>query len=255
MDAKDIFEVFVTPMRKRFALPQGVADHGFLAELAESLEGYSAHQLEAASRWFRDNRTRQTFPTIAECRQVCERFAPAAAQAAPTARTWKPAEEERSEAIAKVQRRHRAVQLCRGSELAHQASAESWLVGLLEFCEDNGRLPDDREWRSVRAGTHAVDANLHRDPKPFGYPGLCRLRAEMHARAAREVFAGGGRDQSERSTGWHWYEPHRSEPFQGTPQDKLQMLRGEPVPKLSDAARASLGLGAFDRDPVPEAAE
>jgi hypothetical protein len=36
---------------------------------------------------------------------------------------------------------------------------------------------------------------------------------------------------------------------------RLEELQGQPLPPLSEAAKASLGLGAYDRAPIPEAAE
>lgn len=36
---------------------------------------------------------------------------------------------------------------------------------------------------------------------------------------------------------------------------RLEELQGQPLPKLSARALETLGLGAFDRDPIPEAAE
>jgi hypothetical protein len=182
----NVIEKFVAPLRVSFVVPQGFDPVAFGVDMEEALDGFSDHQLTEAVRWIKHNRTHRTFPTIAECRQACERFS-----AAPSARRsseFQSDEEKRSEAIRQRIRERDAILLCQASPLSHQANREGWLVTLLEFVEDRGTMPNEFEVRRLKAKSAAVDANLHREPRPQFYEVLCKLRAEMKDRAAKRLW-------------------------------------------------------------------
>lgn len=177
-------------MQRQFVVPQGLDEPEFIADLSDALSGYTDHQLAEAARHFRDTRTVRTMPTIAECRQACERFAaaPVAPSARQARRAWPTDEERRSEAIARRQREDEATRLVRMSDVADTAHQEDWLCRLLEFVEDTGRLPHWREARDLRAQAQQVDDNLRREPRPAIYRSLCELRQSMKERAVKRVY-------------------------------------------------------------------
>lgn len=176
----NVTEHFFSKLRASFVVPQNFETAAFIAELDDALGGYSDHQLSEAARWIKYNRTHRTFPTIAECRQACERFS-----AVPSPRMsaeFKSDEEKRSDAIRQRIRERDAILLCRDAPLAEQAHREGWLQTLLEFVEDRGTLPNELEARRLKAKSAAVDANLHSlkpkfMPDAVGYE-LERLKEE-----------------------------------------------------------------------------
>lgn len=188
MTTETAFEHFVTPMRRRFVVPQGLPQDDYLADVAESLEAFSDHQLASAATWFRDHREHRTFPTSAECRRACGRFVET-----PVSRPvglgfrYVSDEERRSEAIIARQQWLDAVRMCR-CDIGHRADSEGWLTSLVEFCRDRGRLPDAREEIGLERRARQIDDNLHREPRPIMYGALCRLRRSMVEKAHRDVF-------------------------------------------------------------------
>lgn len=181
----NVIESFFLPLRGSFLVPQGCDPAAFGHDLAEMLDGYTEHQLSQAVRYIKETREMRTFPTIAECRKACERFAPTAgAQRA----AYQTDEEKRSEAIRRRLREKDAAALCRSLPIALEAQREGWLQTLLEFAEDHLRAPSEYDVRRLRATSAAVDENLHREPRPATYEALCALRAAMKARAAERVW-------------------------------------------------------------------
>lgn len=182
-------EFFLLPMRKRFVIPQALDEAEALNDLTEALSGYTTYQLSNAAKWFRDNRTQRGFPTIAECRTACERFS--AAPPMPSGPKFPSSAERRSDDIRRELRAKDGAALCRTWPVARQAHSEGWLTTLLEFAEDNLREPTEFELRRLKAKAAAVDANLHREPRPHKYEmyaSLCRLRQAMKDKAAERVW-------------------------------------------------------------------
>jgi hypothetical protein len=253
MNFREISDAFINPMRRQFVVPQGLPEDGFLLDLAESLEAYSAHQLAEAAKWFRENRTTRTFPTAAECRQTCGRFAASPAVLSSRKSSYVSDEEKRSEAIARRQRYDEAIRICQQSSLSWQARQEGWLNALLEFASDNSRMPNSREASEIKAKSEQVDDNLHRSPRPIMYTKLVELRREMKARAARHIF---GEDDLERTLSV-LFEPGRdgeessgrlspsvfaSEQQIERHESRLEILKSQPLPMLSDEAKRAAKL-------------
>ena len=189
----NVIENFFVPLRRSFLVPTGCEPSEFASDLQEYLGGYSDHQLAEAVSYLKRNRTQRTFPTIAECRQACERFAVAPSIRPAGVRKWKSPEEERSDAIRQKQREQDGAALCRTWPVARQAHREGWLTTLLEFAEDNLREPTEFEFQRLMAKAEKTDANLHREPKPQNYTALCNLRAAMKQRAAERIW---GREET-----------------------------------------------------------
>jgi hypothetical protein len=166
----NVIENFFLPLRASFTVPQSSDPAGFSADLQEYLAGYTDYQLVQAVSYLKRNRTQRTFPTIAECRQACERFS--AAPKPQGAGKFSP-DMERSGAIRQEQRDRDGAALCRTWPFARAAHREGWLTTLLEFAEDELREPTEFELRRLKAKAEATDTNL---------------RAAMKARAAERVW-------------------------------------------------------------------
>lgn len=198
MSAQEAYLHFVEPMRRRFVVPQGLPADGFLADVAETLAGYSENQLVNAAKWFRETRETRTFPTEAECRKACERYSETSSQAAESRFTWKSQDEIRAEERIEHQRRRDAARLCR-CEMGERADREGWLNALIEFVVENARLPKGREINDVigiaRRNEDSLAA-LMPDPARWCpldkqadlYVAAKNLRQLMHERAHRDVF-------------------------------------------------------------------
>lgn len=200
-----VIENFLNPLQSQFLVPSALDPDLFAADLSDALSGYSDYQLIEAARWLKHNRAHRTFPTIAECRQACERFT-SAAQA--VVRSVQTDEQKRSEAIQQRLREQDAVRLCRDAPLAEQAHREGWLQTLLEFVEDRTVLPNEFEARRLKAKSAAVDANLH-SLKPKFVPDAVGLELErLKDEAARyKVLCNCRRAMKERAATRLWGEP------------------------------------------------
>lgn len=181
----NVIENFFLPLRASFTVPQTSDPAGFSADLQEYLSGYTDYQLGQAVSYIKRNRTQRTFPTIAECRQACERFS---ASPGPQRAKHPSSDMAHSDAIRQEHREKDGAALCRTWPVARQAHEEGWLTTLLEFAEDNLREPTELELLRLKAKAAATDANLHRKPRPDNYAALCNLRAAMKARAAERVW-------------------------------------------------------------------
>lgn len=181
----NVIENFFLPLRASFTVPQSADPAGFSADLQEYLAGYTDYQLGEAVKHIKKTRAARTFPTIAECRQACERFS--AAPKPPRGGTHS-SDMTRSDAIRQEQREKDGAALCRTWPVARQAHREGWLTTLLEFAEDNLREPTPFEMPRLKAKAERTDANLHREPHPDNYVALCNLRAAMKARAAERIW-------------------------------------------------------------------
>lgn len=180
-----VIENFFRPLRASFTVPQTSDPAGFSADLEEYLGGYTDYQLGEAVKHVKKTRMARTFPTIAECRQACERFS---ASPKPPRVSTQSSDITRSDAFRREQRERDGAALCRTWPIARQAHREGWLTTLLEFAENELREPTELELRRLKAKAEATDANLHREPKPVIYEALCNLRAAMKARAARRIW-------------------------------------------------------------------
>lgn len=187
MTIQNAFDHFVAPMRRRFSVPAGMDQDGFLGDLAESLSAYTVHQLQQAAEHFRDNRTVRVFPTIAECRQAAERFTAAPTAAASiSSRQWMGAEEERTAAMSQGHARVEAFRLCR-CELGLRADREGWLNAMIDFCEVKRRLPNREEIVGLRRlAQRNEDAVEKHGGQLRGI--LMGFRRSMHERARADVF-------------------------------------------------------------------
>jgi hypothetical protein len=127
----------------------------------------------------------RSFPTLKTCqRALREAEARLLAPVGTDARPW---DRNKAKDDADWQARLAAIRLCR-CDLGRQADREGWLTTLLEFCQDEGRLPEAREVEALKRRNREVDDNLHRNPKPFMYASLCALRKAMLERAHKDVF-------------------------------------------------------------------
>jgi hypothetical protein len=131
----------------------------------------------------------KSFPTLKTCQRALREAE--ARLLAPTNTSVRPWERQKAKDDAEWQARLAAIRLCR-CDLGRQADREGWLTTLLEFCQDEGRLPEAREIEALKRRNREVDDNLHRRPLPINYASLCNLRKAMLERAHKDVFAFGG---------------------------------------------------------------
>lgn len=183
-------EAFVTPMRRRFTIPAGMDQKGFLDDLADALARFTPSQLDAAATWFRDNREVRAFPTIAECKATCARM-PSEDHIRIARKAYDREANRKADEAVEFRRRIEAYKLCR-SAMGREADHNGWLVALIEFCEDNQRLPAGYEIDEVKAKSQrSVDA-LERLQGPGLSPAIyatcANWRQAMLDRAHTEVF-------------------------------------------------------------------
>jgi hypothetical protein len=82
----------------------------------------------------------------------------------------------------------RACALLKPTELARRADREGWLVALLEWVTEEGRLPEPREEHAPRKKAQRSEDSLAKCRDLPQFAGFCDLRKAMLDRAHREVF-------------------------------------------------------------------
>lgn len=189
--AQEIEEHFATPLRGVLGDPRGdgVDPAAFYDALSEDLAPFTVHQLGTAVKAIRRApRKRMGFPTIEECLGACRSIVPDPAAPSVKARTFKTREEREAEELSARQRRRAAAGLCR-CELGAEADREGWLIALIDFAEDYGRLPETaRELADVKALARRSEDGLADCRQSPLYLSFCRLRKAMLEKASREVF-------------------------------------------------------------------
>jgi hypothetical protein len=105
-------ELFVAPMRRRFTVPAGMDQKGFLDDLADALSSFTPSQLEAAADWFRDKYEPRSFPTIAVCKAACARM-PREADIAIARKAYDRESNRKADEAVEFRRRIAAYKLCR----------------------------------------------------------------------------------------------------------------------------------------------
>ena len=170
----EVLTEFVEPVSRRFNPPKG--GQPFLDDLAMSLTRFTKYQLQRGLAYLTDKRTSGYFPTIAECVKACEGFPPEPAKAAALSGKFAPVVDDSFNA------KRKALELVRGNPaMAALARKENWLNALLDFAEEKGRLPSEREVSMVIVLARRADAAANT-------PQLLEWRKAMHQRAADRVF-------------------------------------------------------------------
>jgi hypothetical protein len=191
MSYETAMEAFAVPMRRRFTIPAGMDQKGFLDDVADALSGFTVSQLEAAATWFRDKYEPRTFPTIAVCKSACARM-PREADIAIAQKAYARESNRKADEAVEFRRRIEAYKLCRCA-MGREADHNGWLPALIEFCEDNQRLPAGHEIDDVKAkAQRSADAleSLLKGMKEGGslYAACAQFRRNMLDRARTEVF-------------------------------------------------------------------
>ena len=182
MNSQEAFRAFVNPLSRRFTVPSGLNAEGFLLDVAESMTGYTEHQLSAAAGEITRTRTQRVFPTIAECRAAAERVS-----ASPPVARQMTAHETEPESIER--RRWGVRELVRRSGMAEQADREGWLIVLLDQAAIRGRLPSPYELDEARYAARDAEELSARGLGPM-FESLRQLRSVMHDKAHKIVFGG-----------------------------------------------------------------
>ena len=157
---------------------------GFTRKLQGYLEGLSPDAQEQAATNLIRSRKAKGWPSLSECEAALK--AATVSVTRPSAdRKWKSEEERRADASSEKAARIQAFRLCR-CKLGRQAHDQRWLNALIDFCQDHGRLPHDREIQALQ------DLARRNDEAAEGagriYPPLIAMREAMHERAYRDVF-------------------------------------------------------------------
>jgi hypothetical protein len=190
MSFQAVTDNFVIPMRNRFTIPSGLDQGGFLADLTDALANFTPAQLDGAATWFRDNREVRAFPTIAECKSTCARM-PREADIAIARKAYDRESNRKADEAVEFRRRIAAYKLCRCA-MGREADHNGWLVALIEFCEENQRLPAGYEIDEIKAkaqrSADALDALQGPGMSPAIYAACSQFRRNMLDRAHTEVF-------------------------------------------------------------------
>ena len=199
MSETEAYTHFVEPMRRRFTVPSGIDPDLFSADLAEALANYTIYQLQCAANHFRDHRTQRSFPTIAECRQSCERFTEVPKAQATVTGAFEPDAIKKSLEHTALLNRIEAFKLCR-CQLGRVANEEGWLGRLIDFASDHQRLPNEREVSTIKAAQREADRSLERLRPPVEgshwslaeqaalYEKMAGFREAFKAKAYNDVF-------------------------------------------------------------------
>lgn len=181
------------PLLGRLAIVYGPPDShdpaAYLAEVAKMLVKYSTEQLEAAGDLILKTHRTRTYPTPAFIVTACEDAAYQQAPKLARAETF----EERFPAWSDTA-------IAAADKLVHcamgqVAARDGWVLGLHDFCRNNGRLPEHHELGALKADAAFVtrSANGQEDLGACG-PALRRLAKSMVAKRgeiARSVLGGG----------------------------------------------------------------
>lgn len=125
----------------------------------------------------------KSFPTFSQCKDAIARAGTTSAQATTEIRPYETQKRDNLD----WERRLKGIKLCR-CRMGEVADKEGWLVALMEFCQDTGRLPEISEIPSVRAkAQRSEDALADSRGSPF-YQSLVGFRRNMLDRAHADVF-------------------------------------------------------------------
>lgn len=155
----------------------------FLDRLTVELEKFEDIDLQEAVGWICRNRTRRTFPTIAEC---------VAAVTAVREVRLPPAEPRRQGDAASewLEGQKRAREVCRGP-LVREAFDGGWFGGLWDFCAENHRMPNRSEIPRISrrsAETRMEMDRIIRDEPASPFASLARAMIERYTATAREII-------------------------------------------------------------------
>jgi hypothetical protein len=155
---------------------------GFARRLEPYAQTLSADALQAiATRLI--ERGGKAFPSFTNCREALSRGEAALTPMGFEPRAWETHKRDSLE----WDRRLAAIKICRCS-MGETADNEGWLPALLEFCEDNNRLPYNSEIGHVKAKARRSEDALHRaQGSPF-FKSLVGWRKNMLDRARSDVF-------------------------------------------------------------------
>lgn len=128
--------------------------------------------------------TGKSFPSFASCRSALQ--SSEAAMKAPIStepRPWEHQAKDKADWKARLD----AVKMCR-CRMGEVADQEGWLPALVEFAQDRGRLPNEREIPQVRAvANRNAEALDGARGTPF-YGSLVKWRQNMLDKAHKDVF-------------------------------------------------------------------
>jgi hypothetical protein len=185
------FTHFVEPMQRRFAVSRDMPREAFLEDCAAELARFSVVQLDGAVQWFTRNHKQRTFPSIGDCIDTVARM-PTEKHIEVARKAYDREANRKADEAVEFRRRIEAYKLCRCA-MGREADHNGWLPALIEFCEDNQRLPAGHEIDDVKAkAQRSADAleSLLKGMKEGGslYAACAQFRRNMLDRAHTEVF-------------------------------------------------------------------
>lgn len=126
----------------------------------------------------------KTFPSLVTCRNALMNAETALTTPVSTEpRPWEHQKRDKFDWEARLV----GIKLCRCS-MGRQADGEGWLPALIEFCQDNGRLPNEREIHGVKATARRSEDALEATKGSALYSNLVTFRRNMIERAHKDVF-------------------------------------------------------------------
>ncbi len=141
----------------------------------ESLQAIATRLIETGGR---------SFPNFNTCRSALQ--ASETAMKAPLStelRPWQKQEKDKADWNARLA----AVKMCR-CRMGEEADQEGWLPALIEFAQDRGRLPGEREIPQVRAVSRRDEEALDEARGAPFYRNLVVWRQNMLDKAHKDVF-------------------------------------------------------------------
>jgi hypothetical protein len=170
---------FVKPLADYYGKP---APAPFIARLAGFGQDLSPEALEACASQIIDKS--KTFPTLDKCKAVLQEAERRYVRPAESgARPW----DTKARDAADWRARKRACEICRCA-LGEQANREGWLVALIDWVSDHGRLPQGLEIDRCKAlARRSENALADTRGAPF-FNNLVAWRKAMLDRAHKDVF-------------------------------------------------------------------
>jgi hypothetical protein len=156
---------------------------GFVRSLTPMIDQLSADMQEHAAQGIIRSRKAKGWPSLTECEKALRLAAEPARPV--TGASFKSSAEVRSDHIADNERRIQAFKLCRCA-MGREAHEGRWLNAMIDFCFDNGRLPQGREVTTLKDLARKNDDAAQSSATRF--PPFLAMREAMHDRAYRDVW-------------------------------------------------------------------
>lgn len=155
----------------------------FTKRLERDAEGLSDEAIAAAADRLIETGGR-TFPNLAKCREALRSAKSRDAGHSTETRSWDIKAIDKAAWLA----RKDAVRICQASPLAREAARDGWIVALLDFVTDSGRLPDGHEAARCKHAAERSQSALEALRGNELYRSLLDMRVAMLRRAELDVF-------------------------------------------------------------------